>query len=79
MATTHCEWFFAEPALESKPMRPVRVGWLCPTEGCAGEMVATGVNWPMNSVGYHHKCTVCNNILAIQGKTFPRIEYADVD
>lgn len=53
--------------------QPVTRHWMCPEEGCEGEMKSTGTMWPTGSPGYHHRCTVCGVGYAIHNQRFPRI------
>lgn len=71
-------WFKGEPQITRRVMRPVQERWLCPHDGCDGEMLSSGWNWPTNPPGYHHTCTVCGFTAApMSGQHFPRITYEE--
>jgi hypothetical protein len=67
------EWFLGEPHIAQVLMVPVQERWLCPKEGCDGEMKFTGERWCTNPYGNHHKCAKCEYTAALRGETFPRI------
>jgi hypothetical protein len=70
-------WFKGEPKITTKRMYPVQARWLCPIEGCDGEMKYAGWTWPVNPPGYHHTCHVCGFTAAIHGKKYPCTEYVE--
>ncbi len=63
--------------LVRKKMIPVEVRWMCPMDGCDGEMEDNGMRWPMNIMGYHHTCTKCGFTAALSGKSYPTVEYEE--
>lgn len=69
-------WF--KGTLETRRTRvvPVRIEWPCPLQPCEGMMEQTGSAWPMNPMGWHHRCSKCGfNATPREGERFPRIEY----
>lgn len=67
-----------EEDIKKVDVKPVRISWQCP-ECLMGMMEQTGYAWPMNPMGYHHKCTSCGYIGVPFGAVkFPRIEYEEV-
>ena len=66
------EWFSdaLEPLEKKTEVRTYRVALSCPECG-KGEMVFTGMTWPTVHPGYHHQCTKCVFICAIQGHQYP--------
>lgn len=71
------EWFKGEMKLRTVRLAPVRVHWLCPQDGCAGEMKPNGLVWPTAQPGYHHTCTSCGYTCATTAGRFPRVEYEE--
>ena len=72
------EWFRGEPKTSRTRLVPVMVRWLCPQEGCSGEMKYSGSSWPTGTPGYHHYCSVCGQGAAMGGKQYPLIEYEEL-
>lgn len=70
-------WFNGEPNLTRERLVPVMVRWICPMDGCGGEMKPAGFTWPMSPPGNHHKCTGCGFMAALRGKCYPAIEYEE--
>jgi len=70
-----CRWFNGKPRVVGAEVKTVRERWLCPLEGCSGEMVSTGMMWPTGPGGYHHTCTECGLTAALSGVEYPRIVY----
>ena len=68
-------WFSRAPNIAEQPMVPIQERWLCPVEGCEGEMVYNGLTWPTASPGYHHTCTQCRFTAAVRGVHYPKISY----
>lgn len=69
-------WFTGEPELRRQRKIPVEVRWICPHDGCGGEMKLNGSVWPMSNPGYHHTCDKCGFTAAVHAR-YPRIEYED--
>lgn len=69
------EWHSGEPKIREEPVRPVRERWMCPKEGCVGEMVFNGTTWMTCDPGYHHTCSECGHTAAVRGATYPRVVY----
>ena len=68
-------WFKGEPKIEEQRMIPVNQRWICPIDGCGGEMKFNGMTWPTGSPGYHHSCNKCEFTAAIHGAKYPRMTY----
>ncbi len=66
------EWFKGElgPLEKRTEVRTYRVALTCPKCG-EGEMRFTGMTWPTGDPGYHHQCTKCEYLCAIQGHRYP--------
>lgn len=71
-------WFKGVPRLLKKRKVPVHVEWACPSEGCPGVMRDNGFRYSMEPPGIHHTCTKCG-YTAVLEKSYPRIEYEDVN
>jgi len=71
------DWFGGEPNIQQEPKRPVLSRWICPQDGCGGEMKFNGMTWPMNPPGYHHTCDKCGFTAALSGRHYPTIEYVE--
>lgn len=69
------EWFTDTPRLKEERVTPVIVRWMCPKDGCQGEMKSTGTHWPSNPPGYHHVCDACGYAAAMPGKIYPALEH----
>lgn len=66
------EWFNGTAKVKREEVKTYHERWFCPMENCTGEMIYTGMSWPMNPPGYHHKCNVCGCGRAMEGKSYPR-------
>lgn len=69
------EYFHGEPDIKRVPVTTVRATWICPKEGCGGEMIATGLYQATNPPAFVHVCNKCHTHLLLDGKRFPSIEY----
>ena len=66
-------WFNAEPKIEERRMVPVQQRWICPIDGCGGEMNFNGMVWPTGDPGNHHTCNKCGFTAAIWNGKYPQI------
>lgn len=71
------EWFNGEKDITEESVVPIRQRWMCPENGCDGEMIYNGTMWPMSPLGYHHICSKCGIGLAISGEHYPSIKYVN--
>jgi len=62
-----------EPRIARAPVQPIRERWLCPVEGCAGEMKMSGFSKTIVRRSAH-RCDQCGNV-AYAKHSYPRIVY----
>lgn len=48
-----------ELKFRDEPVTPVYRHWLCPQDGCDGEMLGTGHGFATNRTSWEHKCGKC--------------------
>lgn len=70
-------WFRGKPKLERFRVEVYEEHWLCPQDGCDGEMLPNGFVWPTGDPGHHHTCNKCEYTAAIHGR-FPRTVHKKV-
>ena len=62
-----------EPMLKRVEMRTFEEHWVCPVEGCGGDMVYAKYVQPLGErPAYHHKCDKCGHVAAVILKQYPR-------
>lgn len=66
-----CEWYSGKKEVKRFEVRVFEEHWMCPKEGCEGEMIPNGMVWPTGDPGIHHTCTKCKYTAAIHGR-YPR-------
>lgn len=66
-------WFNQVPTLGERVDKQNRllITWLCPMDGCNGEMKSTGKRWLSSPPGFHHACTKCGFQAALEGVEYP--------
>lgn len=69
-------WFLGKPNIV-KTYKLWTAKWICPIEGCFGEMIFNGAIWPMSPPGYHHTCDKCGFTAALSGRKYPGINKGD--
>ena len=70
-------WWRGQRRITEERLQPVMMHWHCPK--CPdGEMIATGFIWPPPN-GHHHKCDKCQYVAALDGESYPRLEYASLE
>lgn len=65
-------WFNQEPKVKRIEVKTFRETWMCPCDGCSGEMTFNGMTWPTGDPGYHHTCSICEFTAAVH-VTYPRV------
>lgn len=69
-------WFTGEPTFQDEPRVPVYRRWVCPQEGCGGEMVFSGASWMTVPPGHQHICDRCG-FGAVLKNTYPKIVFLE--
>lgn len=65
-------WFNREPEVRRTEVKTYRETWMCPCDGCHGEMEFNGHTWPTGDPGYHHTCSNCEFTAAVHA-CYPRV------
>lgn len=65
-------WFNQEPEVRRTEVKTFREEWMCPCDGCPGEMTFNGMSWPTGGPRYHHTCHVCGFTAAVHAN-YPRV------
>lgn len=67
-------WFYGAPTVVINEAG--QMTWICPVEGCGGEMEDTGEIWMSGDPGFHHQCNSCSFKAAITGAIFRPRSYS---
>jgi hypothetical protein len=69
---------YTDGRFRDEPVTPVWRHWLCPKDGCDGEMKSTGHGLTTLSTSWQHRCTKCQHE-ALAGANYPRVAYLPIE
>jgi hypothetical protein len=76
----NAEWHNGEVVTKRVEVKTFHEVWICPQDGCDGEMQYNGYSWSCYPEGHHHTCTKCGfTSVPHEGMMFPRQVFVKVE